>query len=68
MRQGVCDRGFDEGPRRGARGRHLDRGFGLGLQDMLGCGVGDAEQGSRLVWIGCKCSPVLWYLLPWVST
>ena len=35
---GYATGGFDEGPGRGVWGRHLDRWFGLEIQDMLGCG------------------------------
>ena len=41
---GYVTGGLDEGPGRGVWGRHLDRGFSLGMWNMMGFGVGDVEQ------------------------
>ena len=42
-RQGMQHGGFDEEPGSGVWGRHLDRGLGLGIQDMFGWGCRDRK-------------------------
>ena len=44
----VCDKGgFDEGLGNGVWGRHLDKGLGLGMWEMLGWGCGGRQCCAR---------------------